>query len=46
MSTHNIYIQGKIKELKSHLKGSNIYGTMEIFSRHGQFEPLRVNHIC
>ena len=26
------------------LNGSNIFGTMEIYSRHG-FKPLRVNHI-
>ena len=30
--------------LKQNLNGSNIFGTMEICSRHGQFEPLWVNH--
>ena len=31
-------------QLLSNFNGSNIYGTMEICSRHGKFEPLRVNH--
>ena len=32
-----------ILELQSISIGSNIFGTMEICSRHGYFEPLRVN---
>ena len=33
------------KELYSkNLSGSKIFGTMGIYSRHGQFEPMRVNH--
>ena len=30
--------------LRSNFNGSNIFKTMEICSRYGQFEPLRVNH--
>ena len=30
--------------VQSNLNGSNIFGTMEIRSRHGYFESLRVNH--
>ena len=31
-------------QIQSNLNGSNIFGTMEIRSRHWWFEPLRVNH--
>ena len=31
-------------DVQSNFNGSNIFGTMEICSRHGWFEPLRVNH--
>ena len=31
------------KKLRSIFNGSKIFGTMEICSRYGQFEPLRVN---
>ena len=32
------------EEIQSNFNGSNIFGTMEICSRYGYFEPLRVNH--
>ena len=31
-------------QIQSNINGSNIFGTMEIHSRHGYCEPLRVNH--
>ena len=30
--------------VQSNVNGSNIFGTMEICSRYGLFEPLRFNH--
>ena len=33
-----------IISIQSNLNGSNIFGTLENCSRHGKFEPLRVNH--
>ena len=31
-------------KIQSNFNGSNIFGTIEICSKHGLFEPLRVNH--
>ena len=30
--------------IESNLSGSNIFGTIEICSRYGKFEPLKVDH--
>ena len=48
MSIHNICFDGGIRKItvliQSNLNGSNIFGTIENCSRHGWFEPLRVNY--
>ena len=33
-----------LPSVQSNFNGSDIFGTMEVCSRHGEFEPLRVNH--
>ena len=38
----NMIVQKMYRQ--SNLNGSTIFGTFEICSRHGKFEPLRVNH--
>ena len=44
MHPPTLKVQLSVFKVQSNFDGSNIFGTIENCSRHGWFEPLRVNY--